>query len=216
MGDATLHTSQAVKTRLVFSLAVTLLFSSASIPPFSRFLPPQGIVFIEQQLEQGLLTKKSKGLNWSCIRKKVILCVRVVCTLRRLRLSTRYFIRQEEVGNILSSSMLVGVKKCQVFGYCQSTVSTNSLVSIWKLRRYTAIPLFQEQDLNLCSPVFVVVELNQQRIVALKIAVLEQDLNLKAWSHCSNNEKDNNSDAKRTHSIGWMSVCVFCEEQFNQ
>ena len=33
---------------------------------------------------------------------------------------------------------------------------------------------------------------------------------VKARSHCSDN------DAKRTHSIGWMSVCVFCVEQFDQ
>ena len=38
---------------------------------------------------------------------------------------------------------------------------------------------------------------------------------LKARSHCSDNENDNDNDAKRTHSIGWMSVCVFCVEQFN-
>ena len=41
-------------------------------------------------------------------------------------------------------------------------------------------------------------------------------LSLKARSHCSDNENDNNNNAKRTHSIGWMSVCVFCVEQFNQ
>ena len=39
---------------------------------------------------------------------------------------------------------------------------------------------------------------------------------LKARSHCSDYENDNDNDAKRTHSIGWMSVCVFRVEQFNQ
>ena len=34
----------------------------------------------------------------------------------------------------------------------------------------------------------------------------------KAQSHCS----DNDNDAKRTHSIGWMSVCVFRRDRFNQ
>ena len=33
---------------------------------------------------------------------------------------------------------------------------------------------------------------------------------IKARSHCSDN------DAKRMHSIGWMSVCVFCVEQVHQ
>ena len=47
---------------------------------------------------------------------------------------------------------------------------------------------------------------------------IELNISHKARSHCSVNENDNDNDneAKRTYSIGWMSVCVFCAEQFNQ
>ena len=37
-----------------------------------------------------------------------------------------------------------------------------------------------------------------------------------AESHCSDNDNDTDEDAKGTQSIGWMSVCIFCVEQFNQ
>ena len=41
-------------------------------------------------------------------------------------------------------------------------------------------------------------------------------LSIKAESHCSDNKNDNNHDAKRTHSIGWIVPRRISARSFNQ
>ena len=48
------------------------------------------------------------------------------------------------------------------------------------------------------------------------VALLFLEQVLKAESHCSNNENDNNHDPKRTHSIGLIAQCRIRPRSFNQ
>ena len=82
---------------------------------------------------------------------------------------------------------------------------------------------YRLQNLDLCvyfcfRPTIQVIPelLNSYRITFTTMIPFMGNYSVKAESHCSDNENDPDHDAKRTHSIGLMSVCVVCVEQFKQ